>query len=150
MAEDLARRYPADTILNNVSIPLAQALVDLQHIQPGQAVAHLQVAEPYEFGASSNGGAHLDVNFLLAEAYLQLKDGAKAAAEYQRILAHRGVDPLDLSYNLSHLGLGRAYALQGNTAQAKAAYQDFFGAWKDADPDVPVLKEAKAEYAKLQ
>jgi tetratricopeptide (TPR) repeat protein len=150
MAEDLARRYPADTILNNVSIPLAQALVDLQHNQPAQAVAHLQIAVPYEFGASGNGGAHLDVNFLLAEAYLQLKDAAKAAAEYQKILAHRGIDPLDLSYNLSYLGLGRAYALQGNTAQAKAAYQDFFGAWKDADPDVPVSKEAKAEYAKLQ
>jgi len=150
LAEELAHRYPADTVLNNVAIPIAQALVDLQHNQPAQAVAHLQVAVPYEFGASGNGGGHLDVNFVLAEAYLQLKDGANAAAEYQKILAHRGIDPLDLSYNLAHLGLGRAYALQGNTGQAKAAYQDFFGAWKDADPDVPVLKQAKAEYAKLQ
>jgi hypothetical protein len=79
-----------------------------------------------------------------------LKDGAKAAAEYQKILAHRGIDPLDVAYNLSHLGLGKAYALQGNTAQARTAYQDFFAAWKDADPDIPLLKEAKAEYAKLQ
>ena len=150
IAEDLAHRFPTDTLLNNVYIPMAQALADLQHNQPAQAIAHLQVAVPYEFGASGNGGAHLDVNFVLGEAFLQLKDGANAAAEYQKILAHRGIDPLDLSYNLSHLGLGRAYALQGNTAQAKAAYQDFFGAWKDADSDVPVLKEAKAEYAKLQ
>jgi tetratricopeptide (TPR) repeat protein len=149
-AEDLAHRYPSDTLVNNVYLPLAQALIDLQHNQPAKAVAHLQVAVPYEFGASGNAGAHLDVNFVLAEAFLQLKDGAKGAAEYQKILAHRGIDPLDLSYNLSHLGLGRAYALQGDTAQAKAAYQDFFGAWKDADPDVPVLKEARAEYAKLQ
>ncbi len=148
MAEALAHRYPAATILNNVSIPLAQALIDLQHNQPAQAVAHLEVAVPYEFGTGS--GSLLHVNFVLGEALLQLKDGAKAAAEYQKILAHRGIDPLDLSYNLSHLGLGRAYALQGDTVQAKAAYQDFFGAWKDADPDIPILKEAKAEYAKLQ
>jgi eukaryotic-like serine/threonine-protein kinase len=146
MAEELAHRYPTNTILNNVSIPLAQALVDLQHNQPAQAVAHLQVAVPYEFGT----GSHFSVNFALAEAFLQLKDGAKAAAEYQKILAHRGIDPIDLAYNLSHLGIGRAYALQGDTIQAKAAYQDFFGAWKDADPDIPVLREAKAEYAKLQ
>ncbi len=147
MADDLAHRYPAATILNNVSIPLAQAFADLQHNQPAQAVARLQVAVPYEFGSS---GSFLFVNSVLAEAYLQSKDGAKAAAEYQKILAHQGIDPLDASYNLAHLGLGRAFALQGNTAQAKAAYQDFFAAWKDADTDVPVLKQAKAEYAKLQ
>jgi len=79
-----------------------------------------------------------------------LKDGAKAAAEYQKILDHRGTDPVDVSYVLSHLGLGRAYALQGNTISAKSAYQDFFAAWKEADPDIPVLKQAKTEYAKLQ
>jgi eukaryotic-like serine/threonine-protein kinase len=146
IAEELAHSHPTDTILNNVSIPLTQALIDLQRNQPSQAVAHLQVAVPYEFGT----GSHLSVNFVLAEAFLQLKDGPKAAAEYQKILAHRGIDPIDLAYNLSYLGLGRAYALQGDTVQAKAAYQDFFGAWKDADPDIPVLKEAKAEYAKLQ
>jgi eukaryotic-like serine/threonine-protein kinase len=79
-----------------------------------------------------------------------LKDGAKAAAEYQKILDHRGTDPVNVIYNLSRLGLGRALALQGNTAAAKSAYQDFFAAWKDADPDVPVLKQAKAEYEKLK
>ncbi len=148
IAEDLAHRYPSATVLNSVSIPLAQALADLQRNQPAQAVAHLEVAVPYEFG--TGGGSFFNVNFVLAEAYLQSKDGAKAAAEYQKILTHRGIDPLDLSYNLSHLGLGRAYVLEGNTAQAKAAYQDFFASWKDADADVPILKQAKAEYAKLQ
>ena len=79
-----------------------------------------------------------------------MKQVRKAAAEYQKILDHRGIDPWDVTYTLSHLGLGRAYALQGNTTAAKSAYQDFFAAWKDADPDVPVLKQAKAEYEKLR
>ena len=112
-------------------------------------MARLEVAAPYELG-SGPGSAGYSVNYLRGEAFLRLKDGAKAAAEYQKILAHRGIDPLDVCYNLSHLGLGRAYALQGNTAAAKSAYQDFFAAWKDADPDLPVLKQAKAEYEKLQ
>jgi eukaryotic-like serine/threonine-protein kinase len=149
IAGDLAHRYPTATTLNNVSTPIAQALADLQHNQPAQAVAHLDIAAPYEFGSGANGSGFA-VNYLRAEAYLRLKDGAKAAAEYQKILAHHGIDPLDLSYNLSQLGLGRAYALEGNKEQARSAYQDFFAAWKDADPNVPVLKETKEEYAKLQ
>ena len=88
--------------------------------------------------------------YVRGEAYLHLQDGAKAAAEYQKILDHRGIDPTSPLYTLARLGSGRAYALQGDKAKAKAAYQDFFAAWKDADPDVPILKEAKAEYAKLQ
>ena len=149
MAEELVHQYPADTLLNRVSVPVMQAYDDLQRNQPAQAVTHLETAAPYEMG-SGPGAPGFEINYLRAEAYLRLKDGAKAAAEYQKILAHRGVDPIDVAYNLSHLGLGRAYALQGNKEQAKAAYQDFFAAWKDADPDIPVMKEAKAEYAKLQ
>ena len=149
MAEELVRQYPADTILNKVWVPVAQAFTDLQHNQPAQAVTHLEVAAPYEMGTGP-GSPGYAINFVRAEAFLRMKDGAKAAAEYQKILAHRGIDPLDVAYNLSHLGLGRAYALQGNTAQAKTAYQDFFAAWKDADPDIPLLKEAKAEYEKVQ
>src|ERR1017187_5828427 len=149
MAEELVRQYPADTILNKVWVPVAQAFTDLQHNQPAQAVAHLEVAVPYEMGTGP-GSPGYAINYVRAEAFLRLKDGAKAAAEYQKILAHRGIDPLDVAYNLSHLGLGKAYALQGNTAQARTAYQDLFAAWKDADPDIPLLKEAKAEYAKLQ
>jgi len=81
---------------------------------------------------------------------LRLHNGARAATEYQKILDHRGIAPTNPLYSLARLGLGRAYALQEDKAKAKAAYQDFFAAWKDADPDVPILKEAKAEYAKLQ
>ena len=148
MAEELVRQNPTDTLLNKVAVPLAQAMTDLQRNQSAQAVARLEVAVPYEFG-SGPAAAGYSINYVRGEAYLRLKDGAKAAAEYQKILDHHGTDPLDVSYNLSHLGLGRAYALQGNTSAAKAAYQDFFAAWKDADPNLPVLKQAKAEYEKL-
>jgi hypothetical protein len=112
-------------------------------------VTRLEVAAPYEFGTGP-GTAGYFVSYLRGEAYLRMKDGAKAAVEYQKILAHRGTDPIDATYNLAHLGLGRAYALQDNTASAKSAYQDFFVAWKDADPDVPILKLARAEYEKLR
>jgi tetratricopeptide (TPR) repeat protein/predicted Ser/Thr protein kinase len=149
MAEELIRQNPTDTLLNKVWVPLAQATGDLQHNQPEQAVTRLEVAVPYELG-SGPGTAGYSVNFIRGEIFLRLKQGAKAAAEYQKILDHRGIDPLDVSYTLSHLGLGRAQALQGNIAAAKSAYQDFFAAWKDADPDLPVLKQAKAEYEKLQ
>jgi tetratricopeptide (TPR) repeat protein len=149
IAEELVRQRPTNTLLNKVWVPLSQAYTDLQHNQPAQALAHLEVAVPYEFGTGP-GAATYTINYLRGDAYLRLKDGAKAAAEYQKILDHRGIDPTNATYDLSHLGLGRALALQGNTAGAKSAYQDFFGAWKDADPDLPVLKQAKAEYEKLQ
>jgi eukaryotic-like serine/threonine-protein kinase len=149
LADELAREYPADTMVNKVWIPEEQAYLALRHNQPEQAVARLEVTRPYEFGSSPSGAGY-SINFLRAAAFLRLKNGAKAATEYQKILDHRGTNPLDVSYNLSHLGLGRAYALQGDTTHAKAAYQDFFAAWKNADPDIPILKQAEAEYAKLQ
>ena len=149
IAEDLVREYPTDTLLNKAHVPLVQAEGDLQRNQPAPAVARLEVAAPYELG-SGPGSLGYWINYLRGEAYLRSKQGAKAAAEYQKILDHRGINPTDVLYTLSHLGLGRAYAVQGNTAAAKSAYQDFFAAWKDADPDLPVLKQAKAEYEKLQ
>jgi tetratricopeptide (TPR) repeat protein/predicted Ser/Thr protein kinase len=149
MAEELIREYPSDTLAIKVWIPVAKAYTDLQRNQPAEAVAALEVSAPYELGSGPGTSGYV-VNYIRGEAYLRLKDGAKAAAEYQKILAHRGTDPLDVSYNLSRLGLGRALALQGNTAAAKTAYQDFFAAWKNADSDLPVLKQAKAEYEKLQ
>jgi predicted Zn-dependent protease len=87
--------------------------------------------------------------YVRGQAYLAARDGSKAAVEFQKIVDHRSiaVNPLGA---LAHLGLARAYGLQGDTAKAKAAYQDFLALWKDADPDIPVLKQAKAEYAKLQ
>jgi tetratricopeptide (TPR) repeat protein len=149
IAEDLVREYPTDTLLNKVFVPLAQATSDLQRNQPAQAVARLEAATPYELG-SGPGASGYAINYIRGEAFLRSKQGAKAAAEYQKILDHRGVDPLDVGYSLSRLGLGRAYALEGNTTAAKSAYQDFFAAWKDADPDVPILKQAKMEYEKVR
>ncbi|MGA8437685.1 MAG: tetratricopeptide repeat protein [Candidatus Sulfotelmatobacter sp.] len=149
ISEDLVREYPTDTLLNKVLVPVIQAANDLQRNQPEQAVAHLEAATPYELG-SDPGSACYWVNHIRGQAFLRLKEGTKAAAEYQKILDHRGVRPADVLYALAHLGLGRAFALQGNITSARSAYQDFFAAWKDADPDTPTLKEAKVEYAKLQ
>jgi serine/threonine protein kinase/tetratricopeptide (TPR) repeat protein len=149
IAEGLVREYPTDTLLNKVFVPVAQARSDLQGNQPEPAVARLEIAIPYELGTLPNTAGYW-VNYIRGEAFLGSSQGAKAAAEYQRILDHRGIDPWNVTYTLSHLGLGRAFALQGNRAAAKSAYQDFFAAWKDADPDLPVLKLAKAEYEKLK
>jgi eukaryotic-like serine/threonine-protein kinase len=149
MAEELIHQEPADTILNKALVPVAMAYIDLLHNQPAQAVTRLEVAAPYEFGSGPRSAGY-SINWVRAEAYLRLKDGAKAQAEYQKILDHPGTDPQDVTYNLAHLGLGRALVVQGNTAAAKSAYQDFFSAWKNADPDIPALKQAKAEYQKLQ
>jgi hypothetical protein len=88
--------------------------------------------------------------YVRGEAYLMLHDGNRAAVEFQKFIDHRGLVATFSWGALARLGLARAYALQGDTAKARAAYQDFLGLWKDADPDIPILKEAKAEYAKLQ
>jgi hypothetical protein len=88
--------------------------------------------------------------FVRGEAYLAAHKGSEAAAEFQKILDHRGLVLNQPIGALAHLGLGRAYVLQGDTAKARTAYQDFLTLWKDADPDIPILKQAKAEYAKLQ
>jgi serine/threonine protein kinase/tetratricopeptide (TPR) repeat protein len=145
MAEDLRKEFPFDTVLNQVQLPTLRAIGSLQRNQPADAVAALDSAKPYELGI----GGYEAVS-IRGEAFLHLSDGVKAAAEYQKILDHRGVDPTTIFYSLAHLGLGRAYALQGNTGKAKASYQDFFAIWKDADADVPVLKTARAEYEKFK
>ena len=149
LMDELAKEFPTDTLLNAVWLPVARAANQIHANQAAQAVTTLEVTIPYEMGAPPNGASYWPM-YVRGEAYLRLRDGAKAAAEYQKILDHRGIAPTSPLYPLARLGSGRAYALQGDKAKAKAAYQDFFAAWKDADPDVPILKEAKAEYAKLQ
>jgi len=149
LLDDLAKEFPSDTMLHQVYIPTTQALIELHQNNPEKAIALLENPRPYELGTAP-GGAGYWPNYIRGEAFLRAHDGAKAAAEYQRILDHQGVNPTDFLYELARLGLGRAYVVQGNTTKAKTAYQDFFAAWKDADPDVPILKEAKAEYGKLQ
>ena len=143
--DDLGRRFPDDTLLHQVFIPVVRALIELDHKAPDKAIQALQSATPYELGTVP-GFLPIYVRGL---AYLQAKRGAEAAAEFQKIIDHRGIDPPTPEHSLAKLGLGRAYVIAGDTAKARAAYQDFFALWKDADPDVPLLKEAKAEYEHL-
>jgi predicted Zn-dependent protease len=146
IVDDLSHRFPDDTLLHQVSIPCVRALIEISRKKPDVAIEVLQAATPYELG----GSQFPRPSYLRGLAYLQARRGAEAATEFQKIIDHPGIDPTIPEHSLAKLGLGRAYALSGDTAKAKAAYQDFFALWKDADPDVPILKEARAEYAKLQ
>jgi len=146
IADDLGRRFPADTLLHQVMIPSVRALIALNRKAPEQALQALQATTPYEMGATQG----LLPVYLRGLACLEAKRGADAAAEFQKIVDRRGIDPPIVEHSLAKLGLGRAYALTGDTAKAKAAYQDFFGLWKDADSGIPILKQAKAEYEKLR
>ncbi|MGH9539846.1 MAG: protein kinase domain-containing protein [Terriglobales bacterium] len=149
LIDQQAKEFPSDTLQNSVWLPVARATNLIRANQPGQAVDVLEAAAPYEFGSPPIGAIYWPI-YVRGEAYLRLRNGAKAATEYQKILDHHGIAPNSPLYTLAQLGLGRAYALQGDSAKAKQAYQDFFAKWKEADPDVPILKDAKAEYAKLQ
>ena len=146
LADDLAQRFPTDTLLNARDLPTLRAAIEIQRNNPARAVELLQSATPYELGWFGMFNAM----YTRGQAYVQAGQGTEAAAEYQKILDHRGVAPLSPQYPLAYLGLARAHALAGDTAGARRAYQDFLALWKDADPDIPILQEAKAEYAKLQ
>ena len=147
--DELAHQFPENTLLVKVGLAVDQSAIELQRNQPQKAIAALEPSVPYEMGAGPNGANYFPLHFRAA-ACLKIGDGPKALAEYQKILDHRGVDPVSVFYPLAHLGVARAYALQKDSAHARTAYQDFFAAWKDADPDIPILKQAHAEYEKLQ
>jgi eukaryotic-like serine/threonine-protein kinase len=110
----------------------------------------LQGATPYELAPTAGGVMAMQVVYTRGMAYLAARQGAQAVAEFQKILAHPGAAGFSPTGSLAHLQLGRAYALAGDAAKARTAYQDFFALWKDGDPGIPILKQAKAEYAKLQ
>jgi eukaryotic-like serine/threonine-protein kinase len=147
--DGLSQEFPNDTMIHSVWIPITRATTEMHRSNPAKAIELLESARPYELGDGPNSCGFWP-GYVRAQAYLQARDGRNAGTEYQRILDHRGVDAASPLYSLARVGLGRAYALQGDNAKARTAYQNFFAAWKDADPDVPVLKQAKAEYAKLQ
>jgi eukaryotic-like serine/threonine-protein kinase len=149
LLSDLNREFPDNQFLHSIVFPEVQAAQHLQKNQPAEAIKALEPARPYELGIGPHG-AGFAPNYLRGLAYLKLRDGIKAAAQFQRILDHRGVSASDPTYVLSRLNLARASMLQGDKAKARTAYQDFFAMWKDADPDVPVLVEAHAEYANLK
>ena len=142
----LVRENRSDTLLNAVDAPLVLAASQLGRGQADQALHSLEPSRAYEFGAR----AGLLPNYLRATAFLQLRRAKEAAVEFRNVLDHRGVVPMAPEWEMAQLGLARAYAMQGKTVKAKAAYQDFLMLWKDADPDISILKQAKAESAKVQ
>jgi eukaryotic-like serine/threonine-protein kinase len=150
MIAELEKNYPSDTLMKVYWLPTLKGALELSTNHPEQALVFLEAALPYELGQPPQlqVGTMYPV-YLRAQAQLAIHNGAAAAAEFQKFLDHRGVILNFPLGTLARLGLARAYALQGNAAKARASYQDFFTLWKDADPDIPILKEAK-EYAKLQ
>ena len=148
LADDLGKRFPEDTIVQFNYLPTLHAGLALSGNEASKTILILRAAAPYELGEV--GATSLCPVFVRGEAYLAAHQGNEAAAEFQKILDHRGVVFNEPIGALAHLQLGRAYAIQGDTVKARAAYQDFLTLWKDADPDIPILKQAKAEYAKLQ
>ncbi len=146
-AQELVRENPLDTIINMVRVPAVRAGIAVNQGNPGKAIELLQTATPYEFGFA----AGVQPNYVRGLAYLKLHQGKEAGEEFQKILDHPGVCMLALpTCRLAQLQLGRARAEAGDASGARTAYQDFFALWKDADSDIPILKQAKAEYAKLQ
>jgi hypothetical protein len=125
----------------------------LIHNDSAKAIEELQSSASYELGSEGSIAAintSLYPVYVRGEAYLSAHKGREAEVEFQKILDHSGIVSNSPIGALAHLGLGRAYAMQGDSVKAKAAYQDFLTLWKDADPDIPILKQAKAEFAKLQ
>jgi DNA-binding winged helix-turn-helix (wHTH) protein/tetratricopeptide (TPR) repeat protein len=153
LADNFNESFPENTVVQFNYLPTLRAKLALSHSNPQQALDTLEVAAPYELGLPASwfyNWPNLYPVYVRGEAYLAAHRGGEAAAEFQKILDHRGIVLNEPIGALAHLQLGRAYAMQGDTAKSRAAYQDFLTLWKDADPDIPILKEAKAEYAKLQ
>ncbi|HEY6303561.1 MAG TPA: hypothetical protein VIX14_10880 [Terriglobales bacterium] len=162
LAKDLNKRYPLDTQMQSLSLPTIQAELALDRKNPTAALNALQAASPIELGQIpfAINISCLYPTYIRGEAYLAAGQGKEAAAEFQKILDHSGIVWNCWTGALAHLGVARANALQAKNSQgadadaarvrALAAYKDFLTLWKDADPDIPILKQAKAEYVRLQ
>jgi len=176
LAAELDKAFPLDTRAQRYWLPTIRAGVALERKYPNQAIELLKVASTVELSEPTNLAIFLCPVYLRGQAYLMLHDGNRAAAEFQKFIDHRGLVANFPWGALARLGLARAYALEAGTGgtavpavrsrhsntgetpvphpdarvKARAAYQDFLTLWKDADPDIPILEEAKAEYAKLQ
>ena len=161
LADDLAKRFPQDTVVQSVWLPTIRAQIETGRKNAARSIELLHAAAPYELGMLSTSAANscLYPVYVRAEAYLSAQQGASAAAEFQKILDHRGLLWNCATGPLARLGLARAYALQAQSAQgadadaarakARTGYQDFLALWKDADPDIPIYREAKVEEAEL-
>ena len=150
LVEELEESYPTDTIMKLYWLPTINAAIELNKGNSSQALKYLEAVAPYELGTADTFINYLYPAYVRGQAYLRTHNGTAAAAEFQKMLDHRGIVQNFVTGSLAHLQIGRAYAMAGDTAKAKAAYQGFFALWKDADLDVPILKQAKVEYANLQ
>ena len=137
-------------MLKSYWAPTIKAVLELNRDNPSKALEYLQLAAPYELGQASMYVNNMYPVYVRGQAYLQAHDGPAAVAEYQKILDHKGVQQNFVIASLAHFQIARAYAMAGGTPTAKAAYKDFLTLWKNADPEIPILKKAKNEYAKLQ
>ena len=144
LIDELTKAHGSDTIVNGLWLPVIRAAIGINHGNAAKAVELLESARAYE------PAAEFWTNNLRGEAYLKLGQGAEAAAEFQRILEHRGEAPLSVLFSFANLGLARAAQQKGDVTQAHKAYEDFLALWKDADPDLPAIQIAKADFAKLR
>jgi hypothetical protein len=148
-------RFPEDTEVRVTYVPAIRAVLAMNHHKATRAVELLQISEPYDLGMPLSGAAPgffgmFYTVYVRGLAYLAAHQGAEAAAEFQKILDHRAIVVSDPIGALAPLQLGRAFVLSGDTSRARNAYQDFLTLWKDADADIPILREAKAEFAGLR
>jgi tetratricopeptide (TPR) repeat protein len=142
LADDLVRQRPLDTLVNEVNVPMIRAEAEIRRGQPARAVDLMRIVAPYELRAFAQ-------LYLRGSAYLAARRATEAAGEFQKILKNQGVNPVSPLYPLAHIGLARAYALQGAKADSRREYEAFFALWKDADQDIPILREARSAYARL-
>jgi hypothetical protein len=155
LADDLEKRFPEDTFARFTYVPVLRALAALERGNPTDTVERLQITLPYEVAVNGLNFNHyylggLHSAYVRGEALLAAHRYPDAAAEFQKILDHRGIVGADPIGVLAHLQSGRTFALAGDRVKARRAYEDFLSRWKDADPDVPILVQAKTEYARLQ
>ena len=149
LVEQLEKTASTDTLRKLYCLPTIHGAIEISKNNPSQAVQELEAAVPYELGGTL-AFPYLYPVWVRGQAYLAAKDGVAAAAEFQKLIDHPGIALNQPIGSLAHLGLGRAYALSGEKVKARTSYQSFLTLWKDADPDIPVLIAAKAEYAKLR
>jgi predicted Zn-dependent protease len=151
LADNLAKQFPEDTLVKFSYLPVLRAVIELNHGQPQKALDLLQTATRYELGFLGSASVGFDGSlypiYFRGEAYLRAGRGSEAAAEFQKILDHRGIAFAAPIVPLARLQLGRALVLSGDKVGAKAAYQEFLTLWNDADRDIPIFKQARLQYA---
>jgi hypothetical protein len=145
LADAVGERYPESTMANGVLLPTTRAAIELSRGRPAAALEHLRAAADYETGTL----AVLVPAYLRGEACLLAGDGPRALEAFRRVLDHRGVDPFSPVCAAARLGVARAFRLSGDAARSLEAYRDFLAGWAEADPDVPILREARSEHDRL-